>query len=104
MTYREAIDILEAEDFAIQQEGEILAELGSSAFALYGNAADAMTVAYAELSAQRDREAERAWDARVAEARAFLDAIPVRVTYWSPWRGPTVTLDGSPVPEDAIPF
>lgn len=69
-------------DEADQSYSEYVAEVGSSAFMLYGNSADAMTVAYAEVrppsetdpvyreARQRIREAER----RVAHARNVRDA------------------------------
>lgn len=104
MNYAEALQILEDNDNARQQEDELLAELGSSAYMLYGNAADAMTVAQAELRASAEPELEAAWAHRVRQAEAFLAAIPVKVSFhWPPYQGRALNLDGTRRPDD-IPF
>ena len=43
-------------DLALDQYGEMLAEAGSSAFMLYGNSSDAMSVAYATVSPPRPED------------------------------------------------
>ena len=45
-----------AYDAALQSYDETLAEIGSGAFMLYGNAADAITVAHAEVQPPRPED------------------------------------------------
>lgn len=112
MTRREALEILEQEDLNQQSEGEMLAELGSSAF--YGGAqgwggSDAMQIARQQLDEMREasdpdgsREAE--YQRKLAEARAYMDAFPIKITYRFPYKRPAFTGDATASYDDDIPF
>jgi hypothetical protein len=115
VTYQTAIRILEEHDLQLQQESELLAELGSGAFVSGYDAGDAMLVARMQLDEMRDPELDAAYDAQVAEAKAVVAAFPVKVTYHHPilmtWRAAAASLEsdiGADVPGDDdlanIPF
>lgn len=83
MTYAQAVEILESEDFAQQQRSEILAEAGMSAVAGGWSGYDGMSVASQQMA---DREAAffastegRVYAARLIEAQAIMaDAHPLQ--------------------------
>jgi coenzyme F420-reducing hydrogenase gamma subunit len=107
MTRKEALEILEEEDQQQQQKGEILAELGSSAF--YGGAqgwggSDAMQIARQQFDEMIDHDAAAAWDLKVQEAKAYMDAFPMKITYHFPYKRPAHLGDPTLDYSDDIPF
>lgn len=105
MTYAEAVEILENQEFAIQQRGEILAEMGMGAVSMGFDPYDAMTVARAQMDADVDPEAEREWAAKVAEAEAYVAAFPLRVVLVFPeFRRDDFLVGVTGAAEDDLPF
>lgn len=84
----EVAEVLEREHDYRASEGEMLAEYGASAFALYGNSGDAMIVAHAMMERDRDEYVDTpAWleyKARVETAHFMARAsegLRVRTVY-----------------------
>lgn len=83
----EALELLEDAEHAEESRSEMLAEDGASAFALYGNAGDAMIVAR-QIAAEREAdflnsEEGARWSARLSAARLYESVWEARLSDWS---------------------
>lgn len=80
MSYREALDVLEGEEHRLESDAECRAEAGMGAVSLGYSGYDGV----AEWVATHPGP-DAAYFERLAEARAVVEAFPVKVTWHSPY-------------------